>query len=487
MWAIVNEQSQTNKYIQFRDGYMAEYFASDLLTVADGLIWHSSEDDFINSKSKKYRLDSDGNLFLEGKIAGKLIIDGDKMKYGKVDAVAVTGFSEDWYSTIVTGVSNNQIYADLLAQEFTFDLSVTNPIPNSSVTLSVSPAGSATASILPDNKCKVALPESKTNSKATITFSYPGAANVMVDVIRSASSFISVSKTDWAYEYNSQNVSIPCTLANPLAGASVAAELITPVSWIKGLSTDGSSVKFSIDANNDLSVSSRMASIKLSANRCQDVILNITQMGKNYAVDLGLSVKWAACNLGATSREEYGGYYQWAGTKDVTSTSIYLVMSNCPYHTGSSYSSGWTKYIPSGKSSYWSGSGSPDNKTVLDAEDDVAQVKLGGKWRMPTREEWDELRNTSNCSWTWTSINGIDGYKVQSKKPGYTGNWIFLPAAGYRNYDSLSGVGYNGDYWSSSLSADSPNGAYGLYFNSNYVSTPSNNRFFGKSVRPVSD
>lgn len=204
-------------------------------------------------------------------------------------------------------------------------------------------------------------------------------------------------------------------------------------------------------------------------------------------VDLGLSVCWATCNLGASNPEDYGGYYQWAGLEDVTSTRIYLDYVLCPYHTGSDCSTGWTKYIPSGESSYWSGPGSPDNKTALGPEDDVAHVKLGGKWRMPTRAEWEELYNTSNCSWTWISINGIKGYKVQSKKAGFTGNWIFLPAAGYRSNDCLNNVGSSGYYWSSSLDTDRPYRACGLYFFSSYVSTDGDGRCSGRSVRPVSE
>lgn len=204
-------------------------------------------------------------------------------------------------------------------------------------------------------------------------------------------------------------------------------------------------------------------------------------------VDLGLSVKWASFNLGATKPEDYGGYYQWAGTQDVTDKSIYLDWRYCPYHTGSSDSSGWTKYIPSDKYSYWSGTGSPDNKTVLDPEDDVAHVKLGGKWRMPTIEEWSELRNTSNCSWTWTSINGINGYKVQSLKTGFTKNWIFLPAAGSRSDDGLYFVGSTGRYWSSSLGTGYPHRAYRLNFGSGGVGASDYNRYYGPSVRPVSE
>lgn len=205
------------------------------------------------------------------------------------------------------------------------------------------------------------------------------------------------------------------------------------------------------------------------------------------AIDLGLSVFWATCNIGASKPEEYGGYYQWAGLKDVANTSIYLDWSNCPYQTASDYSYGWTKYIPSDKSSYWSGSGSPDNKIVLDPEDDVAHIKLGGKWRMPTLAEWDELTNTSNCSWTWTSINGNNGYKVQSKKTGFTDNWIFLPAAGHRYYYYLDVVGSYGFYWSLSLNTDGPHSAYCLDFDSDHVRTNDDIRYYGRSVRPVSE
>lgn len=205
------------------------------------------------------------------------------------------------------------------------------------------------------------------------------------------------------------------------------------------------------------------------------------------AVDLGLSVCWATCNLGASKPEDYGGYYQWAGLQDVTDTDIYLNWYNCPYHIGSSFGSGWKKYVPSGTSSYWSGTGSPDNKTVLDQEDDVAHVKLGGKWRMPTKEEWNELRNTANCSWTWTTINGIEGYKVQSKKTGCTDNWIFLPAAGYRDGDDDDRVGSYGYYWSSSLNTGYPYRAHNMRFNSDDVRTNNDLRYRGQSVRPVSE
>ena len=116
------------------------------------------------------------------------------------------------------------------------------------------------------------------------------------------------------------------------------------------------------------------------------------------AVDLGLSVKWAAYNVGATKPEEYGGYYAWGETEE---------KSNYTWGThkwcNGSYDT-MTKYCTN--SSY----GTVDNKIVLDPEDDVAHVKWGGDWRMPTFGELHELY--SNCTWLWITINGINGYKV---------------------------------------------------------------------------
>ena len=194
-------------------------------------------------------------------------------------------------------------------------------------------------------------------------------------------------------------------------------------------------------------------------------------------VDLGLSVKWATFNLGASKPEEYGGYYRWAGKEDVTDGNIdFGKLDRSIYYVGLTL--GWTKYVPSDEPSYWYGSGNPDNKTTLDLEDDVAHVTLGGKWRMPTYAEWKELRN--NCSSKWTTLNGIKGRIFTSKK---NGNSIFLPSAGYRNGNlDYVEVGF---YWSSSLFED-PDYAYTLETEL-YGAYSSRERVAGLSVRPVSE
>ena len=189
--------------------------------------------------------------------------------------------------------------------------------------------------------------------------------------------------------------------------------------------------------------------------------------GHEY-VDLGLSVKWATCNVGATRPEEYGGYYAWGETeeKDNYDWSTYK-WCNDSYDT-------MTKYCTN--SDY----GTVDNKTVLDPEDDVAHVKWGGSWRMPTRAEQDELRE--NCIWTWTTQNGVNGYKVTSKT---NGNSIFLPAAGFRfvteDYSRVS----SGYYWSSSLLDDYSYHAYLLLFGSGRIDWSYYSRYYGFTVRPV--
>lgn len=215
-----------------------------------------------------------------------------------------------------------------------------------------------------------------------------------------------------------------------------------------------------------------------------DEYLTFTKKGEEPGepgiIDLGLRVKWAACNLGASKPEEYGGYYQWAGVEDVTSTEIYLGISNCPYHTGSSDNSGWYKYIPSDKPSYWYPAGEPDKKTVLDPEDDAAHAKLGGSWYMPTSEDFKELQD--NCDVEWTTLNGVYGRRFTSRK---NGNRIFLPAAGCRTANSSNSVGSQGNYWSSSLHTEAPDHAYYFIFGSDEVRANISYRYYGQSVRPI--
>lgn len=185
-------------------------------------------------------------------------------------------------------------------------------------------------------------------------------------------------------------------------------------------------------------------------------------------VDLGLSVKWATCNVGADSPEEYGDYFAW-GETEPKSTYDWGT-----YKWSEGDSDNMTKYCTD---SYY---GTVDNKKQLDLSDDAALANWGGSWRMPTHDEFTELRE--NCTWTWTTHNGMKGYKVTSK---VNGNSIFLPAAGYRCDSSLSSAGTYGYYWSSSIYTDYPGSARYLGFDSSFVDWYYYNRYDGQSVRPV--
>ena len=196
-----------------------------------------------------------------------------------------------------------------------------------------------------------------------------------------------------------------------------------------------------------------------------------TIAGHDY-VDLGLpsGLKWATCNVGASAPEEFGGYYAWGETKEKENYDF----STYKWCNGSVTS--MTKYCT--RSSY----GTVDNKTVLDPEDDVATVEWGGNWRMPTAAELREL--IDNCTWTWTTLNGVNGYKVTSKK---NGNSIFFPAAGYRSGTEVYNIGSVGYCWSSSLYSSSGNNAYYLGFDSDYCGMYAHDRDLGYPVRPVSE
>lgn len=170
-------------------------------------------------------------------------------------------------------------------------------------------------------------------------------------------------------------------------------------------------------------------------------------------VDLGLSVYWASCNLGAEKPEEYGDYYAWGETKPKSSFS----RSNYSYYDSSTF-----QYIEIGND-------------IAGTEYDAATVNLGNDWRMPTKTEMDELRN--NCEWEWTQISGVNGYIVTGKN----GNSIFLPAAGWF-LSSLSNINKDLYYYSSDF--------YALIKNGEGTGKPviighNDYRYSGCSIRPV--
>ncbi|MBR3758730.1 MAG: DUF1566 domain-containing protein [Bacteroidaceae bacterium] len=188
-------------------------------------------------------------------------------------------------------------------------------------------------------------------------------------------------------------------------------------------------------------------------------------------IDLGLSVKWATCNVGASKPKDYGDYYAWGETTTKSGDYYWDTYKWCKGTNDT-----MTKYCTD--SDY----GTVDNRTTLTSSDDVATVKWGSKWRMPTLEEMKEL--VEDCTWTWTTQNGVEGMKVT----GPNGNSIFLPAAGYRHGTDLDLRGSLGTYWSATLDEGLNYRAYNLNFNSGYSSWVDwRGRYYGFTVRPVTE
>ncbi len=197
-------------------------------------------------------------------------------------------------------------------------------------------------------------------------------------------------------------------------------------------------------------------------------------------VDLGLPSRtlWATCNVGANSPDEYGDYFAWGETtaKEKYDKTTYR-------YCRSWYSNGWeyyglTKYC--NNANYGYNLLFTDNLTILEACDDAATANWGAGWRMPTAEDFQELYH--NCTVIWTTQNGVAGKLFTGR---YSGNSIFLPAAGRRYDSSLGNAGSYGYYWSSSLGTGDPTDARDLYFNSGTFGVNGSSRFNGQSVRAV--
>ena len=174
--------------------------------------------------------------------------------------------------------------------------------------------------------------------------------------------------------------------------------------------------------------------------------------GHEY-VDLGLSVKWATCNVGASSPTGYGNYYAWGET---TTKSTYTEENSKTYGKNFGDIKGNTFY-------------------------DAARANWGGSWRLPTSAECLELLD--NCKGEWTTVSGVKGRRFTSKKNGKS---IFLPAAGWR-VSSLYDVGQYGRYWGAAPNEIDAGYAYVLGFDSDYCFTRWYFRYYGYSVRAVSE
>lgn len=229
---------------------------------------------------------------------------------------------------------------------------------------------------------------------------------------------------------------------------------------------------FTVVGNGGASYSQTLnAGKNMEAGNAYNYALALDKDDSQYvAVDLGLpsGLKWASFNVGATVPEEYGDYYAWGETE----TKEYYSQNTYAYfHVGGAVDADGFEM------DLWD-----DLGDISGTEYDVAHQKWGSSWRMPTQSEFQELKDY--CTWKWGAKNTVYGYKVT----GSNGNWIFLPAAGFRYDSSLHLGGSNGYYWSSTQGPSSPSSAYRLGFNSSDINPGSNDdRFYGQSVRPVTE
>mgnify|MGYP003290883857 CR=1 FL=1 len=249
--------------------------------------------------------------------------------------------------------------------------------------------------------------------------------------------------------------------------------------WCIATASEG---KLALNVSQNSSKESRTATIEFRKNDGNIVLsqLTINQIPPQYFgvenghewVDLGLSVKWATCNVGASSPEDCGDYFAWGETQPKND----YEWNTLKYGTGGNNSTN-RKVSKYNTHSFY---GPVDNRATLELSDDAARANWGGSWRMPTKAEYIELINC--CTWTRTTMNGKKGYRVKSKS---NGNSIFLPAAGDMQGTNLDTF-FDGAYWSSSLSSDYDDlSAYCLIFNSGKVDWSYHLRFLGKTVRPV--
>lgn len=227
-----------------------------------------------------------------------------------------------------------------------------------------------------------------------------------------------------------------------------------------------------------------------------DDLLHTIYAPKMKFINLGISVNWAQYNAGvdpkdlSTVESWYGGFYAWGETetKGDYSWATYKYANGDPNKL--------TKYCPSNKTGYWNGTGSPDNKLVLDSNDDLYKNTLykyfRNQYRMPTKAELEELIALPN-KWVtnFKDISGLNGRifaKTQTELDGTFNDdtMLFIPAAGYFDESSNNNTGSDCYLWSSSLHSDQPESALYLYLHPAHISLNSNYRYLGYSVRCVS-
>ncbi len=328
----------------------------------------------------------------------------------------------------------------------------------------------------------ITIPESLTSIGPGAFFRCKGLTSITIP-----SSVTSIGDSAFSGCTGLTSITIPESLTSIGPGAFSRCTGLTSITVLPVTPPAGEYNMF-VDTNNcPIYVPAASVEAYKTAEYWSDYADRIYAIGTPVAVDLGLpsGLKWASFNLGASKPEEYGDYYAWGETEP-----YYSSLNPLTWKEGKEAGYDWpsykwcmgsentlTKYCGESSLGY---NGFTDDKTILDPEDDAAHVSLGGNWRMPTEEDWWELRQ--NCTWAKATRNGVEGELVTANN----GNSIFLPAAGNCNRTSLNYAGATGSYWSSSLIGS--DGAHSVDFDSaGLVAGVAYFRCHGGSVRPVSE
>ncbi|MBQ0150860.1 MAG: hypothetical protein KBT08_09660 [Bacteroidales bacterium] len=246
--------------------------------------------------------------------------------------------------------------------------------------------------------------------------------------------------------------------------------------FCNGTDTDFNFTLFNTDTGEKLVYSVSGKSLDATGYKLNAIKIPFSKFSDHRAVDLGLSVKWASMNIGATKPEDYGWYFAWGET---SGKSNYSWSNEGDYKWGIYDSSASPKY---GMTKYTADVEGGDGLKTLQPGDDPATVNWGTKWRTPTLDEIKELLDNTKCEWAWDATK--NGYTIKGLK---TGNSIFLPAPGHYSDSDIYNVNFYGGYWSSSLSKSDPRYAYIFNFTSYYHEVVGTIRCNGHSVRAVTE
>ena len=384
-----------------------------------------------------------------------------KLSYGSYATVEFI-VTQSWSASSITLTPTSQT-TDYTSGSLNFNYAITNPRTNTTVTAE-SQVNWITDVAVSGNSISYKVLENNSAALRTgkIKLTYGTYATAEFSVTQSGKPVISLSL---------DRVTLDLALGVNETLLATVDPVDAPLQW----SSDLPSVAAVSQEGKVSAVGVGLATITVAASNGKIATCEVTvrDMGEE---DLGLSVKWASYNLGASSPEGFGYFYAWGETETKSDYSW------STYKFGTSVSGPFSRYNT--KSSY----GNVDNLTILltgPEGDDVASKILGGNWRIPTQNEWKELQN--DCTWEWVTINGIEGYKITGDKTGFKNKWIFLPAAGGKQGTDYVNTGAHGNYWSSSLNDRYPYDAWNVIFYQGTVSIKNFSRYYGRTIRPVHD